>query len=75
MGRTKIDCCPPDCPLRHPACHGSCPDYAKQKAELDKTNEAKRKADNLGRAVGSVQYHSRMMAKKDEEKRRKQGRK
>ena len=36
----RIDCCK-DCvpPKRHPACHDTCEEYKKQKAEWDKTKE------------------------------------
>lgn len=74
MGRTEIDCCKPDCPLRHPACWGSCPDYAKQRAELDENKQAIANAELLDRAIGATQYHSYIKAKKAENKRRKQGR-
>ena len=36
--RTRIECCN-GCvaPKRHPDCHGSCPEYAKERAELDES--------------------------------------
>ena len=37
MGRTKIDCCKRDCPMRHTACWQDCPEYLQQRAELTET--------------------------------------
>lgn len=36
---SKIECCR-DCapPKRRPGCHGSCPEYRMERAELDKRN-------------------------------------
>ena len=44
MGLDKINCCK-DCipPKRHPGCHGSCPEYLQERADLDKYKREKRK--------------------------------
>ena len=41
--RTKIDCCR-ECQSRHAGCHGDCPDYARENAELEEYR-AKRNAE------------------------------
>ena len=40
----RITCCN-NCvaPKRYPGCHGTCPEYLEQRAELDKEKEAERK--------------------------------
>ena len=74
MARTKIDCCTPDCPRRYPGCGTDCPDYKEQRAELDETNKAKRKAANMDRAISKVQYTSLRYIRHQEFRREKQGR-
>ena len=47
--RTKIDCCR-DCKNRHAGCHGDCPDYARENAELEEYRakiRAKKDADAM----------------------------
>ena len=64
MARTRIDCCQPDCPERYPGCGAGCSRYKEQRAELNETNMAIRKAGQMDRVISSVQYNSQRIAKK-----------
>ena len=85
MGRTKIDCCKRDCPMRHTACWQDCPEYLQQRAELTETNMARieeTKMDRarieetkMDRAISYVQYTGFRKHRHQEIKRKKQGRK
>ena len=54
--RTRIDCCN-GCVAtrRHPGCHGSCPEYTGQRADLDET----KKEMNLKHLTASNIYGQR----------------
>lgn len=75
MGRTKIDCCKRDCPMRHTACWQDCPEYKRQRAELDESNQARANEVHADRDISRVQYTSYRMAKQAKHKREKRGRK
>lgn len=73
---SDFDCCrycPPE--KRYPGCGGSCPDYKEAKAAHDAKNQAQREAKIKERAVCYVQYNSMRLAKQDNVRRQKQGRK
>lgn len=59
---SKIECCR-DCapPKRRPGCHGSCPEYRMERAELDKKNAA----DYLKRYTKQNLYAQRSAAIKN----------
>jgi hypothetical protein len=50
--RTSIDCCR-YCvvPKRHPGCHGQCPEYIKERAELDRHNAILKKERETDRQI------------------------
>lgn len=75
MGRTKIDCCKRDCPMRHTACWQDCPEYLQQRAELTETNMARIEETKMDRAISYVQYTGFRKHRHQEIKRKKQGRK
>lgn len=56
----RITCCK-DCvpPKRHPGCHGSCPEYIAERAELDKQKEEDWKNSTVKRYEDSGLYIAR----------------